>query len=89
LSVKKYYKELIFKTKGEIKMLELFVLETCPYCIKVMDFLNNKHIKYRKIDITNKESEDSLIKIEELKKEFSFDQTLYNLLKDKITDTEV
>ena len=44
-------------------MLDLFVLENCPYCIRVMDYLNNEGIKYRKIDISNKESEDSLIKI--------------------------
>ena len=44
-------------------MLELFVLETCPYCKKVMDFLDKENMKYRKIDITNKESEDSLIQI--------------------------
>ncbi len=44
-------------------MLELFVLETCPYCKKVMDFLEKEHMKYRKIDISNKESEDSLIQI--------------------------
>ena len=44
-------------------MLELFVLETCPYCIKVMDFLNKEDMKYKKIDISNKESEESLIQI--------------------------
>lgn len=44
-------------------MLELFVLETCPYCIKVMDFLNKENMKYKKIDISNKESEESLIQI--------------------------
>ena len=44
-------------------MLELFTLETCPYCQKVMNFLDKEHMKYNKIDITNKESEDSLIKI--------------------------
>ena len=44
-------------------MLELFILESCPYCIKVMDFLNKKNMKYRKIDISNKESEASLIQI--------------------------
>ena len=44
-------------------MLELFILETCPYCQKVMNFLDKEHMKYNKIDITNKESEDSLIKI--------------------------
>ena len=35
-------------------MLELFVLETCPYCKKVMDFLEKEHMRYQKIDITNK-----------------------------------
>lgn len=44
-------------------MLELFVLETCPYCIRVMDFLNKENMKYKKIDISNKESEESLIQI--------------------------
>ncbi len=44
-------------------MLELFVLETCPYCKKVTDFLEKEHMKYQKIDISNKESEDSLIQI--------------------------
>lgn len=44
-------------------MLDLFVLENCPYCHKVMDFLEKEHMKYRKIDISNKNSEDALIKI--------------------------
>jgi glutaredoxin len=44
-------------------MLELFVLESCPYCHKVMDFLDKENIEYRKIDISDKESENSLIQI--------------------------
>ena len=44
-------------------MLELFILETCPYCKKVIDFLEKEGVKYQKIDITNKESEESLIQI--------------------------
>lgn len=44
-------------------MLELFVLESCPYCLKVMSFLDKEHMKYKKIDITNKESEEALIKM--------------------------
>lgn len=44
-------------------MLELFILETCPYCKKVMAFLDENKMEYRKIDITNKENEDSLIRI--------------------------
>ena len=44
-------------------MLELFILETCPYCKKVMEFLEKEGIKYHKIDISNKDSENSLIQI--------------------------
>ena len=44
-------------------MIELFILETCPYCQKVIKYLEEKNIEYRKIDITNKASEESLIKI--------------------------
>ena len=44
-------------------MLELFVLETCPYCKKVIDFLEKEHMEYKKIDTSNKESENSLIQI--------------------------
>ena len=44
-------------------MLELFVLETCPYCKKVIDFLDKERMKYKKIDISNNESKESLIKI--------------------------
>ena len=44
-------------------MLELFILETCPYCKKVIKFLDENNIEYRKIDIINKDSENSLIQI--------------------------
>ena len=44
-------------------MLELFILESCPYCKKVMDFMEENKVKYRKIDIKDKASEDSLIQL--------------------------
>lgn len=44
-------------------MLDLFILETCPYCLKVMSFLDEKAIKYNKIDISDKTSEEALIKM--------------------------
>ena len=44
-------------------MIELFILETCPYCQKVLNFLESTSLKVRTIDISNKESEESLIKI--------------------------
>ena len=44
-------------------MLDLYILETCPYCRKVMSFMDEKGIKYNKVDITNKASEDALIQM--------------------------
>ncbi len=44
-------------------MLDLFILETCPYCKKVLSFLDEHGIKYNKIDIKNKTSEEALIQI--------------------------
>ena len=44
-------------------MLELFILETCPYCKKVMAYLDENKMEYRKVDIANKENEESLIRI--------------------------
>ena len=44
-------------------MLDLFILETCPYCRKVMSFLDEKGVKYNKVDITDKPTEEALIKM--------------------------
>lgn len=44
-------------------MLDLFILETCPYCKKVMSYMDENGIPYNKIDITDKASENSLIQI--------------------------
>ena len=44
-------------------MLKLFILDSCPYCHKVMDFLDNNNIKYEKINIENQTSEDILIRL--------------------------
>lgn len=44
-------------------MLDLYILETCPYCLKVMKFLDEKNVKYNKVDIANKASEEALIKL--------------------------
>lgn len=44
-------------------MLELFILESCPYCKKVTEYLDSNQMKYRKIDIANKENEEALIRI--------------------------
>ena len=44
-------------------MLELFILESCPYCKKVMTYMDENNIKYTKIDTSKKASEESLIQI--------------------------
>lgn len=44
-------------------MLDLFILETCPYCQKVMKYMDEKGIKYNKVDTKNKASEEALIKL--------------------------
>ena len=44
-------------------MLDLFILESCPYCKEVIEYMDENKIPYNKIDISNKESEESLIKI--------------------------
>ena len=43
-------------------MLELFILETCPYCKKVMKFLDEQNMPYKKIDITNDDNKETLIR---------------------------
>ena len=44
-------------------MIDLYILETCPYCKKVMSFLDEKSIPYNKINIADKSSEEALIKV--------------------------
>ena len=44
-------------------MLELFIKETCPYCQKVMNYLDENGFEYKKIDVINKLNEEALIKI--------------------------
>lgn len=45
-------------------MLDLYVTETCPYCVKVINFLEENHIKYNKIDISSSTAnENSLIQL--------------------------
>ncbi|MCM1002883.1 MAG: glutathione S-transferase N-terminal domain-containing protein [Candidatus Gastranaerophilales bacterium] len=44
-------------------MIDLFVLEQCPYCKKVMCYMDENGIKYNKIDISDKASEAALIQM--------------------------
>lgn len=44
-------------------MLDLYILENCPYCKKVLSFLNEHAIKFNQVDIKNKSNEEVLIKL--------------------------
>ena len=44
-------------------MIDLFVLENCPYCKKVMKYMDEHNFQYNKIDISEKTSEEALINI--------------------------
>lgn len=37
-------------------MYDLYILDSCPYCRKVMDFMKSDGIKYHKIDTSNKDN---------------------------------
>ena len=42
-------------------MIDLYMLETCPYCKKVIKFFDENGIKYTKINIAEKINEEALI----------------------------
>ncbi len=37
-------------------MIDLFVLNTCPYCKKVMDFMDENNIAYNKFDTADNDN---------------------------------
>lgn len=44
-------------------MIRLFMLNTCGYCRKVIEYLDENNIPYEKIDISDKENEEALVRI--------------------------
>lgn len=42
-------------------MLDLYVLETCPYCQKVLDYFEENKITYNKHDVTQLENYQKLL----------------------------
>lgn len=44
-------------------MLELFIMETCPYCQKVMNYFDDNEIEYTKHDVTQPENLEELIEL--------------------------
>ena len=44
-------------------MFDLFVTETCPFCSKVMKYMDENNIKYHKFDTTNTDNVLRLLSI--------------------------
>lgn len=44
-------------------MIRLFMLNTCRYCRRVVEYLDENNIPYEKIDISEKENEEALVRI--------------------------
>lgn len=44
-------------------MIDLYILETCPYCQKVMKYLDENNIKYNKKNIVNENNLNELINL--------------------------
>ena len=71
------------------------LLEYCGYSVDLMEFIDIAHspknllIRAKKTNISAKKKNDSIEKIESIRKEFKFDQTLYNLLIKNKEDMEV
>ena len=62
------------------------LLEYCGYSVDLMEFIDIAHspknllIRAKKTNIPEKKKKDSLAKIESIRNEFAFEQTLYNLI---------
>ena len=44
-------------------MFDLYIMETCPYCKKVLAFAEENKISLNKIDIADPKNEETLIKL--------------------------
>lgn len=44
-------------------MFDLYILETCPYCRKVMSYFDEKGITYNKKNIADRENRENLLKL--------------------------
>ena len=44
-------------------MPDLYILETCPYCQKVMAFLGENNVEYNKFDISEKQNLEKLLEL--------------------------
>ena len=44
-------------------MINIFMLPTCPYCKKVIDYLESTKLKYELLDINNQQNYDMMIQL--------------------------
>lgn len=44
-------------------MYNLYVLESCPYCKKVIEFMDEQDVSYNKFDVQNPKYYDELIRL--------------------------
>lgn len=44
-------------------MIDLYISETCPYCHKVMDFMDKESIRYNKKDVSIPENYEMLMNL--------------------------
>lgn len=44
-------------------MFDLYILENCPFCRNVMNFLEENDIKFNKIDVADKNNAKKLIEL--------------------------
>ena len=71
------------------------LLEACSYSVDLMEFIDIAHspknllIRAKKTNVSAKKKKDSLDKVESKRREFSFEHKLYELLKDRFSDSEV
>ncbi len=49
--------------KGALTMYELYILETCPYSLKVMHYMDENNIPYTKKNIREGSNLDKLIEL--------------------------
>ncbi len=49
--------------EGVINMLDLYVSQYCPYCKKVMNYLDENNIEYKMLDVGEAENFNKLVKL--------------------------
>lgn len=53
----------MYLPEGEINMLDLYVSQYCPYCKKVMNYLDENNIDFNMIDVGSEENFKKLVSL--------------------------